>query len=200
MNAMKIYQINEIFYSLQGEGFYAGQASVFVRFAHCNLKCPFCDTEFQTIAYSFNKLELESFVLTLLEKEQVASKPNIVFTGGEPTLQLCENEPLFDGFYRCVETNGYKIAPSWIEWVTFSPKRKPIVPERLQRANEVKILYSLFSNEELSLLANAYPNKHFFIQAIDWNRPIDYDIIIAFCKKYPRFRLSLQTHKFLAIR
>lgn len=143
MNAMKIYQINEIFYSLQGEGFYAGQASVFVRFAHCNLQCPFCDTEFQTIAYSFNKLELESFVLALLEKEQVASKPNIIFTGGEPTLQLCENEPLFDGFYRCIETNGYKIAPSWIEWVTFSPKHKPIVPEKLQRANEVKILYSL---------------------------------------------------------
>ncbi len=200
MNVMKIYKINEIFYSLQGEGAYTGRASVFVRFAQCNLACTFCDTHFARVAYRFDKNALESFVFALLEKEHVANKPQIVFTGGEPTLQLCESEPLLNGFYRCIETNGYQIAPRWIEWVTFSPKTKPIAASNMQRANEVKILYSLFSEEEMILLVKDYPDKHYFVQAIDrGTRPIQYDSLIAFCKKNPQFRLSLQTHKILEI-
>ncbi len=200
MSAMRIYHINEIFYSLQGEGAHVGRASVFVRFAQCNLACNFCDTKFAHVMYCFNQNELESFVLALLEKERVASKPQIIFTGGEPTLQLCESEPLLNGFYRCIETNGYQIAPSWIEWVTFSPKTKPIDAGNMQRANEIKILYSLFSEDEMIALAKDYPNKQFFVQAIDrGTQPIRYDSLIAFCKKNPQFRLSLQTHKILEI-
>ena len=201
MSAMRIYKINEIFYSLQGEGAHVGRASVFVRFAQCNLACAFCDTDFAHVAYRFDKNELESFVLALLEKEHVASKPQIVFTGGEPTLQLCESEPILNGFYRCVETNGYKVAPRWIEWVTFSPKTKPIAADNMRRANEVKILYSLFSDDEMIAFARDYPDKQFFVQAIDdGQRPISHDSLILFCKKNPQFRLSLQTHKILEIR
>lgn len=198
MNA-KMYNISEIFYSLQGEGMYTGKASVFIRLAKCNLACPFCDTEFDTIAYCFNKQELESFVQDLLDQYNLKSNPHIVFTGGEPTLQLDEKESLFEGFYRCIETNGYKLAPQWIDWVTFSPKTKPIAKKHIHRANEIKLLYGLFDTQDVLSIAKHYPDKHYFIQAIDSNKPIDYTNLIHFCKTNPNFRLSLQTHKFLAI-
>ena len=71
----------------------------------------------------------------------------------------------------------------------------------MRRANEVKILYSLFSDDEMIALARDYPDKQFFVQAIDdGQRPISHDSLILFCKKNPQFRLSLQTHKILEIR
>lgn len=93
--------VNEIFYSLQGEGARKGSANIFVRFAHCNLKCSFCDTEFE----SHRELDVEEL---LQECKQFPCK-NIVFTGGEPLLQLTEDivkKFKRAGYYLAIETNG----------------------------------------------------------------------------------------------
>ncbi len=98
---MKKYRVNEIFYSLQGEGFYTGTPAVFLRFAGCNRACPFCDTDFK----NFTAMDADEIA------EAVAAFParHLVATGGEPLLQL-DSDLLraikARGFYVQVETNG----------------------------------------------------------------------------------------------
>ena len=114
---MKVYRINNIFYSLQGEGANTGRAAVFVRFAGCNLRCPFCDTEFD----SYREMTADE----ILEAVSGFEARFVVLTGGEPTLQV--DEGLVDmlhneGFYVAMESNGTRPAPSNLDWLTVSPK------------------------------------------------------------------------------
>ncbi|RAX56937.1 hypothetical protein CCZ01_07745 [Helicobacter monodelphidis] len=204
MSETKIYSIREIFYSLQGEGFHSGKAAIFVRFSQCNLRCDFCDTEFDTILYRYNKEQLEHHIQEILNKAKITQKPLIIFSGGEPTLQLVEEESLCDGFYRCIESNGFKLAPSWIEWVTISPKTKNIPQSILARMQECKFLYPLFSFDEIQIYLQQYPHKHYCIQGIDRGDKAYlyaefYKEMVEFCKKNPQVRLSVQLHKILQI-
>ena len=113
---MHSYRVNEIFYSIQGEGAFAGTPAVFVRFSGCNLACPWCDTD-HSHAEEMTRDELEDTVRGLLKGREGAI---IVLTGGEPALQLRDDEPLFQGFgcRVCIETNGTLPVPGWIDWVT----------------------------------------------------------------------------------
>ena len=122
---MKRFFVNEIFYSLQGEGVRAGSPSVFVRFGKCNMACKVethgfdCDTEFASGTF-----------LTLPELADLVNEVGddcrwIVFTGGEPALQI--DEPLIDwfselGYWLAIETNGSIQLPDGIDWITVSPK------------------------------------------------------------------------------
>ncbi len=200
--ANKIYLIKEIFYTLQGEGFHVGVPSIFVRFAQCNLQCIFCDTEFEEIRHRFSKQELENYIDNILYVEKVTQKPHIVFTGGEPTMQLASEE-LCEGFYRSVETNGFAPPPSWIDWITFSPKNKNFSAIALKNAHEIKFLYGILSEQEMINIAQSYPHKKYCIQLIDdgvsYQNIESYKPLIAFCKKNPLFRLSVQMHKILHI-
>ena len=134
---MYSYRVNEIFYSIQGEGEFAGTPAVFVRFSGCNLNCPWCDTD-HSHAEEMTRNELEDAVRGLLAGHDGAI---IVLTGGEPALQLHDDEPLFQGFASriCIETNGTLPIPGWIDWVTVSPKNalSPIVP----RASKLKFVF-----------------------------------------------------------
>ena len=110
-------RVNEIFYSLQGEGYYSGTPAVFVRLSGCNLRCPFCDTRHE----SGREMSEKEIV------EAVGQYParHVVVTGGEPALQLTES--LVDalhavGRYVAVETNGTHPLPDNVDWVTLSPK------------------------------------------------------------------------------
>ena len=115
---MKTYKINEIFYSLQGEGLYTGTPSVFIRFSGCNLKCPFCDTDHS----SFDEMTLDEI------KEEIAKYPasHVVLTGGEPALFVDEDfvSSLKSVGQRriAIETNGTRTLPANIDWITLSPK------------------------------------------------------------------------------
>ena len=129
---MKTYRVNDIFYSLQGEGHNTGRAAVFVRFSGCNLKCAFCDTDFA----SFEPLTGHDIVERIRHHEARL----VVLTGGEPTLQV--DEQLIDalheaGFEVAMESNGTLPPPSNLDWLTVSPKTKP----RVQRCNELKVLF-----------------------------------------------------------
>lgn len=198
------YRINEIFYSLQGEGRNTGRAAIFIRFSGCNLKCYFCDTDFA----SYRELTAEEIL------EAIAPYPArvVVLTGGEPTLQA--DEELIDllhthGYYVAMESNGTNEAPKNIDWLTISPKEKV----RVKEANEVKCIFT----DEDAMIYNAAHDKtpelisdcgiraeYYYLQPCDVGDPAQNAEITSACidyiKQHPRWRLSLQTHKLLKIR
>ena len=110
-------RVNELFYSLQGEGYHTGTAAIFIRLSGCNLRCPFCDT----LHESGTEMSEDQIV------EQVAAWPSpwVVVTGGEPSLQLTAS--LVESLHRigkkvAVETNGTRQLPDNVDWITLSPK------------------------------------------------------------------------------
>ena len=130
--------INEIFYSLQGEGYHSGTPAVFVRFSGCNLRCPFCDTQHD----AGTAMTEEAIV------DEVANYPArlVVVTGGEPSLQLTASlvDKLHEvGKYVAVETNGTHALPGNVDWITLSPKSAYVDGAEvvLTRADEVKVVY-----------------------------------------------------------
>ena len=115
-------KINEIFYSLQGEGFHTGTPCVFIRFSGCNLKCRFCDTKHED-----GTMMTDEEILDYIS--QFPSN-NIILTGGEPSLWI--DQSLIDklheaGKYIALETNGTNTLPSGIDWITCSPKEGSII-------------------------------------------------------------------------
>ena len=117
------YRVNEIFYTLQGEGCHSGIPAVFVRFSGCNLRCPWCDTEFS----DYTEMTAEEIVAEVLSLYDIPNERRrmVVLTGGEPSLQVDEaltNALHAAGFYICIETNGTRPLPAGIDWITCSPK------------------------------------------------------------------------------
>lgn len=190
----RLMKINEIFYSLQGEGHYTGTPAVFVRFAGCNLKCSFCDTDFT----SFTEMTEDDIV------REIGQYPanHIVITGGEPTLQITASlvSKLHDaGKYVQIETNGTNVLPDGcnIDWVTCSPKYKAV---RLQHIDELKVV---FEGQDMSqydgLTATEYRLQPCDTQDEGKNKEILRQTI-DFILKNPKWKLSLQTHKILNVR
>ena len=125
-----MFRVNDIFYSLQGEGYNTGRAAVFVRFAGCNLRCPFCDTEFDSYREMTGEeivAEIKHLSFTDSGQREAEFRLLVVITGGEPTLQV--DETFVDllhqhGFEVAMESNGTRPAPKNIDWLTVSPKGK----------------------------------------------------------------------------
>lgn len=190
-------KINEIFYSLQGEGYYAGTPAVFIRFSGCNLRCPFCDTKHETGEW-MDENDIAS---------QVGQYParHVVLTGGEPSLFATPTllEKLHRaGRYVAVETNGTHPLPDGTDWITLSPKTDVAPQARpvLSRCDELKVVYT---GQDLRHYEN-FRATHFFLQPCDTgdlatNRRLLREAI-GYCKEHPRWRLSLQTHKLIGIR
>lgn len=200
-----MYRINEIFYSLQGEGRHTGCAALFIRFSGCNLQCPFCDTDF--VSYeSLTAAEIVARAFACLPSHlchpvDAASRPMVVLTGGEPTLQA--DDALIDQLHAAgfrviaMESNGTKEPPAGLDWLTVSPKERVLV----RRCDELKVLFDGIND----------PGRWDDIEATyrylqpcdvgdgDRNRQLT-DACIQYIKEHPQWRLSLQTHKFLGIR
>lgn len=124
-------RINDIFYSLQGEGRNTGRAAIFIRFAGCNLRCSFCDTQFN----EYREMTDEQIL------NEIAQYPSrfVVLTGGEPALQV--DEPFVQllhahGYEIAMESNGTKQPPKGIDWLTCSPKGKVAI----SHCNELKCI------------------------------------------------------------
>ena len=210
------YSVKELFYTLQGEGAQTGRASVFCRFSGCNLwsglekdrhktVCPFCDTDFVGIdgeggAKFANAQQLTEAIICTWPSDTKGGKPYVVFTGGEPLLQL--DKELIDclhqaGFEIAVETNGTIKAPEGIDWLCVSPKQADNLKQR--SGNELKLLFPLpeLSPDQLSSLSF----DHFFLQAIDEdNNKKNIEQVIQYCMTHPQWRISLQTHKLLGLK
>ena len=192
---MHTYRINEIFYSIQGEGQFAGTPAVFVRFSGCNLACPWCDTD-HSHAEEMTAEDIENAVRGLLSGREGAI---IILTGGEPALQLHDDEPMFRGFgcRICVETNGTLPVPGWVNWITVSPKNelRPIVP----RPSELKFVFEPEHIPYFLSMQEAGCEK--FIQPLarkdgTSNLPEALDFVFA----HPRFKWSVQLHKIIGVR
>ena len=194
-----MYRVNEIFYSLQGEGFWTGTPMVFLRLSGCNLKCPFCDTEHG----SFREMTAEEIVREM----QAYGCGRACVTGGEPSLQLDKElvDALHDAGFRIhVETNGTRPLPEGVDWVTLSPKTD--VPGLkgdgtvvLEKADEVKVVYAGGVDEKWA----AFPAEWHFLQPCDVGDPEKNRAILAetidHVRRNPLWRLSLQTHKLMNI-
>ncbi len=183
----KTYRINEIFYSLQGEGFYTGTPAVFVRFSGCNRTCDFCDTDhFSGVAMTADEI---------LEKVLCYPARHIVLTGGEPTLSLDDTlvtRLKNEGCYLQIETNGTNPVPSGVDWVTCSPKEGPW---NIDRIDELKVVYQN-DPETPARLADIFGTDRLFLQPCSgMNIPETVEYILA----NPKWRLSLQTHKLISI-
>ena len=198
-------KVNEIFYSLQGEGFNTGTPAIFVRLSGCNLDCPFCDTD-----HSDGKEMTEGEIIEEVSRYKASL---VVITGGEPALQLTESlvEMLhLLGKTVAVETNGTVELPKNVDWITLSPKdaflgdkAKPI----LKYADELKLVFDEDMCRDGSQSVSKYDEiriNHRFLQPCDTGDPQkNAEIIqktIEYCKEHPEWRLSLQTHKILNIR
>lgn len=189
---MKTYRINEIFYSLQGEGAFTGTPTVFVRFSGCNRKCSFCDTKFESFT-SMTGSEIVQIALSYPSRR-------IVLTGGEPLLQLdTELIQTFHsaGFTLHLETNGTLPVPDGIDWVTCSPK-DPTPTVNVEKVNEVKIVFTGQTDEELEQIRSFFPfTELFFLQPCSGdNIPETVEKVLAI----GNWRLSLQIHKLIDIR
>ena len=194
-------KINEIFHSLQGEGYNTGTASVFIRLSGCNLRCDFCDTRHE-----------EGKMMSLPEiVEQVMQYPNaplIVLTGGEPSLWIDDDFVAglksMTGKTIAIETNGTRPLPHGIDWVTLSPKtgigNSGDAPVALTRCDELKVVYL---GQDLSQY-DSIQADHRYLQPC-WTEDLEkrmnnLQATVQAVMDHPQWRLSLQTHRILGIK
>lgn len=208
------YSVKEIFYTLQGEGAQTGRPAVFCRFSGCNLwsgreedrskaVCQFCDTDFVgtdgTGGGRFDTPDSLAVAIARTWPQYPGSKPFVVCTGGEPLLQL--DPPLIEalhkfGFEIAIETNGTHAASPDIDWICVSPKAHSELA--LRSGHELKLVFPQDgAGPELYEHLNF---QHFFLQPMDGAaRERNTTIALRYCLEHPRWRLCLQTHKFLNI-
>lgn len=201
------YKINEIFYSLQGEGVRTGTANVFVRFSGCNLQCngtvegeayqPVCDTEFLSNTKMTAAQIVEKSLLAMGDGAARVDHRWVIFTGGEPSIQL--DTALIDAFKAAkfklaIETNGTHALPDGIDWITVSPKTAEHTLKQLT-AHEVK--YVRYPN--MGLPKTVIKAEHYLLSpAFDANgvlTPDNLNWCLNLTKQDPKWRLSVQLHK-----
>ena len=208
------YSIKEIFYTLQGEGAHAGRPAVFCRFSGCNLwsgreadradaVCSFCDTDFVGTdgerGGKFAGADALAAEIDSLWPASYAASKYVVFTGGEPLLQL--DAALIDSMHRAgfeiaIETNGTLPVPPGVDWVCVSPK----MGSRLvvEKGNEIKVVIPQARQDLVAYEGLDF--EHFFVQPMDGPlAEFNTGLAIETCKRNPKWKLSLQTHKLLNI-
>lgn len=211
-----MYSVKEIYYTLQGEGAQTGRPAVFLRFTGCNLWtgreedrakaiCQFCDTDFVGTdgpgGGRFNDAASLALAVDEAWSEHTEQDVNryVVCTGGEPLLQLdgaVVHALQSRGFEVAVETNGTQDPPEGLDWICMSPKAG--APLRLKRGNELKLVFPQ---------ADAMPDRfqdlefdHFFLQPMDGESVRENtEAAVDYCLRFPRWRLSLQTHKSIGL-
>jgi len=207
------YAVKEIFLTLQGEGGQAGRPAVFCRFAGCNLwsgreidradaVCTFCDTDFVGMdGPGGGRFASPEALAAAVEAawQGGADDRLVVLTGGEPLLQL--DEPLIAalhgrGFSLALETNGTLPAPPGVDWVCVSPKAEAALVQT--RGQELKLVYPQAGVDPARFEGLDF--ERFLLQPMDGPALAqNTKAAIAYCLAHPRWRLSVQTHKYLGI-
>jgi len=211
-----MYQVKEIFYTLQGEGGQAGRPAVFCRFAACNLwtgrekdrhraVCRFCDTDFVgTDGPGGGKFRTPAELAAAVAAAWPAgthprSRPYVVCTGGEPLLQLDDAAvaALHEaGFEVAVETNGTQPAPAGLDWICVSPKAGAAVV--LTAGDELKLVFPQPEAPPERFEQLAFTQLR--LQPMDGPElAANTAAAVAYCLAHPQWQLSLQTHKYLGI-
>jgi len=209
------YTVKEMFHTLQGEGANTGRAAVFCRFAGCNLwtgreedradaDCSFCDTDFVgTDGPGGGRFDdaaaLSQRIREIWDAHAQAGAPMVVFTGGEPTLQLdddlvtaCHQE----GLYIAIEINGTRAVPEGVDWICVSPKPGPPLVQR--EGHELKLVYPQAAVAPDEVVGMRF--THRYLQPMDGPEVGAHTAAAAaYCMRDPRWRLSLQTHKLIGL-
>jgi 7-carboxy-7-deazaguanine synthase len=210
------YSIKEIYLTLQGEGAQTGRLAVFCRFSGCNLwsghekdrptaACNFCDTDFVGTdgpggGRYRTAVEVAERIKAVWDADALEStRPYVVFTGGEPTLQLdgtlvraCREREI----EVAIETNGTRQVPNGVDWICVSPKPGSQLVQRF--GSELKLVYpqSAISPTDFAHLEF----DHFFLQPMAGDAfEHNLQAAIGYCRSHPRWRLSIQTHKLIGI-
>lgn len=216
------YAVKEIFYSVQGEGANLGRPAIFCRFAGCNIWsgreddksnsiCRFCDTDFvgtdgvnggkysdaESLARKIDAVWRESISLN----GDLSELPLVIFTGGEPTLQLdsqLTSKLKSLGYQIAIETNGTALVPSGVDWITVSPK---VIDQLAQRSgDELKLLFPFDIKPEQ---VEALDFKHFYLSPICEDDPgltkINTEKALNYCLRNPKWKMTLQYHKILGV-
>jgi len=191
-------KVKEIFYSLQGEGGRQGAASIFIRLSGCNLNCDFCDTDFS----GGEEMSLQQ-ILTAIRKFPCKW---IVWTGGEPTLQLTEFCLIFfklAGYLQAVESNGSNRLYSLFNYTVISPKEDTfdILQELNTRVDEIRMPIRV--NDPIPMMESLPRADYYFLSPIFTKSKAETKANIDYCveqvKQHPEWRLSLQMHKWIGI-
>ena len=209
-----VYQVKEIFFTLQGEGAQTGRAAVFLRFAGCNLwtglerdrthaVCQFCDTDFVgTDGVGGGKFATAAELASAVGRAwpgAAGGKPLVVCTGGEPALQL--DDALIAalraaGFEIAIESNGTLELPRGLNWICVSPKAGTTLAQH--QGDELKLVYPQAGVDPARFEGLSF--RHFFLQPMDGpEREKNTALATRYCLEHPRWRLSLQTHKLIGI-
>lgn len=193
-----MYRVNEVFYSLQGEGFYTGRPAVFVRLSGCNLRCSFCDTDYA----NYQPMTAAEIVAAACALVAQTDGMLLVLTGGEPALQA--DESLVgalhqSGFEVAIETNGTHVLPAGLDWVTCSPKSGGLL--KIDRADELKVVYE---GQDVESLYTVIEARHHWLQPC-WYADVERTResiarTVDYVSAHPHWRLSLQTHKLVGFR
>jgi len=198
---MNPLRVKEIFHSLQGEGGKQGEASIFIRLAGCNLHCDFCDTDF-----SGGRFMETSEILTEITKYRCN---RIIWTGGEPTLQLkSEHIDFFNrkGYLQSIESNGTMPLPDGLDYIVISPKIRPDDANDYYRtgpifADEIRLPFR--KGDKLPQIEHLPKANHYFLSPVFSENRTETAENIACCvqtiKENPQWRLSLQIHKMIGI-
>ena len=217
-----MYTVKELFPTLQGEGAHTGRAAIFCRFTGCNLwsgreedrptaQCQFCDTDFVGFdgdgggKFETSESLAHAIELAWLSTNAGPQQRYVVFTGGEPLLQL--DRDLIDalhykGFEVAIETNGTLKVPAGVDWVCVSPKAGTDLV--VLQADEIKLVIPQFGHENLENLLARFEKMDYrnrYLQPMDGPQLRENtQLAIQLCQKRPLWRLSVQTHKIIGIR
>lgn len=196
-------RINDLFWTLQGEGKHAGRRALFVRMPFCDLACSWCDTQFNSF-----KEWTELAFMRFAESERARFA---VLTGGEPAMHKDSPRVIHllrgMGFTVAIETNGhFKMPSDELGWITVSPKRDAgkfepyyVHPEVMEIADEFKYVvdegfdFAVLDRHDVTLNRRYSLSPEFGGFAENVKRILDYQ------KENPAWLLSLQTHKWLGI-
>lgn len=203
---MKTYRVSEVFYSPQGEGVRAGTMNIFVRFSGCNLQCDIapgplspggfmCDTEFMS-----NREMNGKEILAYAEKIGNGCKA-VIFTGGEPTLQLDDNllaEFKAAGYYTAIETNGTRRVSPLVNWICISPKVAEHAIKQLS-ANEIKYVRAYGQGIPKPAVK---ADNYLISPALEAGKLPEENLkwAIKLVRENPTWRLSVQQHQLWKVR
>jgi len=202
--------VMESFYTLQGEGYHQGRAAYFIRLGGCDVGCVWCDVKDSWDADAHPKFSIDEIINKansewLVASDSLSLKPLIVITGGEPLMHNLDELTKAiqtQGFETNIETSGSSpLSGSW-NWICLSPKKfKAPLPEILPLANELKIV--VFNKADFDwaekYAAQVNPNCKLYLQP-EWDKAATVTpLIIDYIKANPKWRLSLQIHKYINV-
>lgn len=192
-------KVVEIFNSIQGEGANVGRAATFIRLSNCNKNCSFCDTDWDK--------GTDMTIDEVLTEVQKYTTNMIIWTGGEPTLQLTDEIlNVFKGYYHAIETNGTNPVPAGIDYISCSPKvETEILKRNFKSVDEFR--YPVVAGDQIPSIDELPIASNYFLSPIfvgevkkrlEINRK-NLDYCLAVIQQDPRWRLSVQLHKLLNV-